>query len=80
MVRLPLKACRCNIPPLNRQSINDSVERFRCSGVGAAVGELRVGTDGSCLKALVGELCVELKGSCLETLVGKICVIVNEAC
>ena len=74
MVKLPLKACRYKVPPLNRQSISDSVESFRCSGVGAWIGELRVGTDGSCLKAVVGELSVELKGSCLEMLVGKVSV------
>ena len=80
MVKLPLKACRYNVPSLNRQSISDSVERFRCSGVGAWIGELRVGTDGSCLKALVGELSVEPKGSCVKALVNELSVELNASC
>ena len=71
MVKLPLKACRYNVTSLNRQSISDSVDRFWCSGVGAWIGELCVGIDGSCLKALVGDPSVESKGSCLKALLGE---------
>ena len=80
MVKLPPKACRYNVPPLNRQSISDSVDRFWCSGVGAWIGELRVGTDDSCVKALVSELCVEPKGSCVKALVDELSVEADNSC
>ena len=80
MVKLPLKACRYNVPPLDRQSVSDSVDRFRCSGVWAWIDELRVGTDDSCVKALDCKLCVEPKGSCVKALVDELSVEAVGSC